>query len=135
MALAHRLIDRLRGVLDREAQPSKGRLLAALDDIEKALDAMMFLPVEPSLTIPQFCAAEEISESSYYKLKALGLTPEEMSPPGLPGLVRITAAARKAWQERIATLDDTAGATLRAARSQHAAASEKHVSKQKKKRR
>src|SRR5262249_30766241 len=112
MTVAHRLIDRLRGVLNREERPGRGRLLAALEDIEKALDDSMFLPVERSLTVTQFCEAEAISESSYYKLKGLGLAPEEMSPPGLPGLVRITAAARKDWQERMATLDGTESAAL-----------------------
>jgi hypothetical protein len=48
-----------------------------------------------SLTIPEFCALEQISESSYYKLKAAGLGPQEYR---FHSIVRITPQARLDWQ-------------------------------------
>jgi hypothetical protein len=48
-----------------------------------------------SLTIPEFCAAEQISESSYYKMKAQGLGPRELR---VNSVVRITPQARLDWQ-------------------------------------
>ena len=35
---------------------------------------------EPSYTIKSFCAAEAISEPTYYKLKEFGLGPDELIP-------------------------------------------------------
>jgi hypothetical protein len=55
---------------------------------------------ERSLTIPEFCAAEQISEPTYYKMRSLGLGPQEMRFPGLRA-VRITPQARDAWRKRM----------------------------------
>src|SRR5262249_5106123 len=53
-----------------------------------------------SLTIPQFCADEQISEPTYYKMRSLGLGPKELRYPGLRA-VRITIQARDEWRERM----------------------------------
>jgi hypothetical protein len=55
-------------------------------------------PLPPSLTIPEFCAGEQISEATYHKLRRDGLGPREMRYPGLK-VVRISIAARDAWRE------------------------------------
>jgi hypothetical protein len=52
---------------------------------------------DASLTIPEFCRAERISVAFYYKLKHQGLGPVEMRLGRSP---RITAAARRRWQQQ-----------------------------------
>jgi hypothetical protein len=52
---------------------------------------------DASLTIPQFCDLENISIAFYYKLKHQGLGPVEMRLGRSP---RITAAARRRWQQQ-----------------------------------
>ena len=59
---------------------------------------------QPSKTIPQFCEAENLSASSYFKLKRLGLGPDEMRFPGTE-IVRITPEAHRAWRERMTELE------------------------------
>jgi hypothetical protein len=56
----------------------------------------VLVAADRSLTIPEFCALEQISESSYYKLKALGLNPRELR---CNSIVRITPQARLDWQQ------------------------------------
>jgi hypothetical protein len=53
-----------------------------------------------SITIPEFCAAEQISEPTYHKLRQRGLGPREMRYPGLK-IVRISAAAHEEWRKRM----------------------------------
>jgi hypothetical protein len=53
---------------------------------------------EPSYSIAGFCRAESISEPTYFKLREAGLGPRELRYPGI-NVVRITHAARLAWQE------------------------------------
>jgi hypothetical protein len=60
----------------------------------------MSLPVEPSLSIEQFCEAEGISLSSYYGLRRAGNAPAEIRLPN-SRIIRITAAARTAWHARM----------------------------------
>jgi hypothetical protein len=60
-------------------------------------------PSDASLSIPAFCAAENISKTTYHKLRLLGLGPEEMRFPGTD-IVRITFENRKKWHERIHAL-------------------------------
>jgi hypothetical protein len=103
-------------------------LLLALGNIERSL-ATETTPPEESMTIAGFCAAENISKSTFFKLKRLGLGPEEQSPPGLSNTVRITARARREWQERMRQLRDDKEAQERSERSRRAAASSDHVSK------
>ena len=107
-------------------------LLLALGNIEQAL-ATETTPPEETMTIAGFCRAENISESTFFKLKRLGLGPEEQSPPGLSNTVRITARARREWQERMRQLRDVKEAKERSERSRRAAikavASPRHVSK------
>jgi hypothetical protein len=55
---------------------------------------------EPSITIREFCAGEQISEPTYHKLRNLGLGPREMRFPNLK-LVRITMKARDEWRARM----------------------------------
>ena len=66
---------------------------------------------QPSKTIPQFCEAENLSASSYFKLKRLGLGPDEMRFPGTE-IVRITPEAHRAWRERMTELSQTKQAEL-----------------------
>lgn len=58
-----------------------------------------------SLTIDAFCEAEGFKRSTYYKLRHLGLGPAETRFPGT-AIVRISAAARREWRERMAALKD-----------------------------
>jgi hypothetical protein len=66
---------------------------------------------QPSKTIPQFCEVENLSASSYFKLKRLGLGPDEMRIPGTE-IVRITATAHRGWRERMIALGQTKQAEL-----------------------
>jgi hypothetical protein len=66
---------------------------------------------QPSKTIPQFCEVENLSASSYFKLKRLGLGPDEMRFPGTE-IVRITPEAHRAWRERMTELSQTKQAEL-----------------------
>jgi len=91
-------------------------LLVALGNIEQALATETTLP-EETMTIAGFCRAENISESTFFKLKRLGLGPEEQSPPGLSNTVRITATARREWQERMRQLRSDKEAKERSERS------------------
>jgi len=54
-------------------------------------------PSDDSLTVPEFCRAEKISRSFYYKLRRLGLGPDEMS---ILTAVRISAKARDRWRRK-----------------------------------
>jgi hypothetical protein len=93
---------------------------------------------EPSSSIDGFCKLEDISPASYYKLRDKGLGPEEMRIPGT-ALIRITARARRQWQQRMAELASEHAAEMaeqaqaRSARASHAgklgAQSPLHVSK------
>lgn len=92
-----------------------------------------------SKTRAEFCAAERLSKSSFYKLKQLGLAPEEYAPPGMR-MARITAVAHAAWRIRMAELAQSKAAMLEAKRrsavamiaAKAAIASPKHVSKKRK---
>jgi CRISPR/Cas system-associated protein Csm6 len=53
---------------------------------------------ETSKTIEQFCEVENISISTYYKLKRLGLSPAELAI--LPKVIRITPQAHALWREQ-----------------------------------
>jgi hypothetical protein len=101
-------------------------LLLALGNIEQAL-ATETTPPEETMTIAGFCRAENISESTFFKLKRLGLGPEEQSPPGLSNTVRITATARREWQERMRQLRNEKEAQERSGRSVDAV--EKRISR------
>ena len=89
-----------------------------------------------SYTIEEFCQAERISLSTFYKLKKLGLAPETICYPG-GRVIRITAEARAAWQVmmRARKADEqlqrecerNAAAARRAGKL--AAASDRHLSK------
>jgi hypothetical protein len=54
---------------------------------------------EKSLTIPEFCHLERMSEPSYYLLKKRKLGPEELR---YLSMVRITPKAREQWHKRMA---------------------------------
>jgi hypothetical protein len=95
-------------------------------------------PHEPSYILREFCAAERISKATYFKLRKMGLAPEELRYPGI-NVVRITHAARQAWHEMLRTLTgEQAAAVQRTAdvlrergrrAAAHAVASHKHVSR------
>jgi hypothetical protein len=53
---------------------------------------------EQSLTIPELCEADSISVTTYYKIRAAGLGPDETR---FLGAVRITAKARRDWHEKL----------------------------------
>lgn len=59
--------------------------------------------ISRSLTIQQFCEAEGISLSQYYKMRRSGYGPDEMHVPN-SDLVRIAPAAHQAWRERMTAL-------------------------------
>jgi hypothetical protein len=54
-------------------------------------------PPGASLTIVQFCAAEQISRSKYYDFRKKGLGPDETR---VEGVIRITPASHQAWRRR-----------------------------------
>jgi hypothetical protein len=60
-----------------------------------------------SYTIDDFCLSEKISRPTYFKLKRRGLAPDEYILPNST-IIRITAAARRAWQHRMMSLDTKA---------------------------
>jgi hypothetical protein len=75
----------------------------------------------PSMTISEFCIAERLSQPSYHKMQRLGLGPATISIPGTR-IIRITSAARRSWQERMAELSQQEAAKLEARRRQEQAA-------------
>jgi hypothetical protein len=85
--------------------------------------------------------ARKISTASHYKLKKLGLAPDEIVVPGT-NIVRISAEADAAWERRMARLAESEDARLAADRRRAiastagkiAAQSPKHVSKRRKRR-
>jgi hypothetical protein len=91
---------------------------------------------ERAQTIGEFCAAENICASTYYKMRRLGVGPREERVPGTT-IIRITAEARCAWHVRLAEMRQSRDADLEERRrSAHAtqagkiaAASPLHVSK------
>jgi hypothetical protein len=94
---------------------------------------------ERSLTRKQFCAAENISLSTYAKLKRLGHGPDETHFPRM-ALVRISAEARRRWHAENEKWNKTKEADLENQRrvdnsraaGKKAAKSPDHVSKRKK---
>lgn len=58
---------------------------------------------ERSLSIDEFCAAENISRSTFFKMKNAGNGPKEMRLPG-SSIVRISPAARREWHRRLEKL-------------------------------
>jgi hypothetical protein len=58
-------------------------------------------PDDRSLTIAQFCALEQLSRASYFKLQRNGLGPVELRAPGC-AFVRITPQARIDWHKKMA---------------------------------
>jgi hypothetical protein len=91
---------------------------------------------ERALTTAEFCAAERVSVSTYYKLRRLGVGPCEERVPGT-AIIRITPEARRAWHAQLAEMRQSGEAELeerrRRAHAAHAgkmaAASPLHVSK------
>jgi hypothetical protein len=70
---------------------------------------------ERSQTRGEFCDTERISLSSYFKLKARNLAPEETVVPGTK-IIRIVPEARRAWHARMAELAKSEAAQLEAER-------------------
>jgi hypothetical protein len=93
---------------------------------------------EPDKTLAEFLAQKNLSKTSYYDLKNRGLGPDEIIYPGTR-ILRITAKAEAAWDERMAQLAQTEAAKLQRERrraaaviaGKAAAASERHVSRRK----
>ena len=52
---------------------------------------------EPSKTILEFCQAERISRSKYYKLKETGNAPDETR---VDGIIRITPESHNKWRRK-----------------------------------
>jgi hypothetical protein len=94
---------------------------------------------EPARTIPEWCEGKRICVATYYKLKKLGLTPDELHVPGT-NIRRITPEADRAWIARMAELTKTKEYKREAKRRTDlakkagtlAAESLKHVSKRRK---
>jgi hypothetical protein len=75
--------------------------IAALGSVDLPMpdqDGAEFAPgrYQTSYRIKEFCQAERISKTFYYELRAKGLGPKEIRYGS--GVVRITHAARLAWQ-------------------------------------
>jgi hypothetical protein len=107
-------------------------------------DEDMAVRAERAMTIKQFCAIENISKATYYKMRRAGLGPEETTVP-IPGMtvVRITQEARRAWHQKLREVNATKAAQLererfratRQARGLRSVTSPKHVSHRKRRRR
>ncbi len=89
-----------------------------------------------SMSVAEFCAAESISLTTYYKLKNAGRGPVEERFKGM-ALVRISAKAREEWHRaneawsktKAAKLEDQRRTLLAKVAGELAALSPKHVSK------
>jgi hypothetical protein len=98
--------------------------------------AVAHIAAEHDLTIKDFCAAEQISEVSYFELRKRGLGPTEFK---VLSKIRITPKARLEWRERMHKLANGRAAKLERARmvahtqrmARAAVASPRHVSKRK----
>jgi hypothetical protein len=90
--------------------------------------------VEASMTLKQFCGAEQMCPGSYFKMRAKGLAPVEIRVPGTR-IIRITAESRREWHRMLAALAQSREARLEAERQRAqsvkagkaAAASPRHV--------
>lgn len=93
-------------------------------------------PKPKSMTVSEFREAENMSASFYYKMRRMGLGPQELRVPGT-GFTRITPQAHAAWHERMAKLGESKAAELERARrleqrrsaGKSAANSSRHVSR------
>ena len=74
----------------------------------------------PSYSIREFCLAESLSPASYYKIRRQGFGPRELRLPG-SSIVRVTADARREWQQRMATMNEEQAARLKVEREERAA--------------
>jgi hypothetical protein len=75
---------------------------------------------DDSRTIDEFCVDKNISRPSYFKIRRLGLGPEELRIPGT-SIVRITRRAAEEWEERMARLSlEDAAKHERQRRKEHA---------------
>lgn len=64
------------------------------------------IPDDHSVSIRQFCNLENISATTYHKMRARGLGPKEMRLPG-SSIVRISPEARRDWHARLEQLAAT----------------------------
>jgi hypothetical protein len=60
-----------------------------------AVKANKTVPERSAFTISEFCARNHITKPTYYKMRAVGLGPDEMR---IDDIVRITVAAEARWQ-------------------------------------
>jgi hypothetical protein len=74
---------------------------------------------EASKTIEEFCTVENIAISTYYKLKKLGLGPDELVI--LPKVIRITPQAHRDWHAHMKARAQSAEAQLEMARQRQLA--------------
>jgi hypothetical protein len=94
------------------------------------------MDTERSLTRAEWRRHRNISKASHYKMRKLGLAPDEVEVPGTK-IARITAAADAAWERRMAELARSEDAKLESERRRAqaaeagriAAASPLHISK------
>jgi hypothetical protein len=94
---------------------------------------------EVAHTVREWCESKRICLATYYKLRRLGLTPDELHVPGT-NIRRITPEADRAWIVRMAELAKTKEYKREAKRRTYlakkagtlAAESLKHVSKRRK---
>ena len=117
-------MEKFRGeVTGRKIPTSAGEAPAPIDD------------AGPSYTISEFCIAERISQPTYHSLRRQGLGPATISLTSR--IIRITSAARREWQARMAALSQQEAAKLEERRRREqasyagklGAASSLHVSK------
>ena len=129
------IASEMRYTFGQRAMPAPSRALG----LSKGFAAMATTTTEGrSMTIREFCEAEQISPATYHKLKRLDLAPDELRAPGC-AFVRITQDARARWHERLARaqMTDTAQIErehrIKAARraGKLAAKSDRHISSRK----
>jgi hypothetical protein len=80
------------------------------------------LAEEKSFSIGELCLLENITTSSYYKLRKKGFGPREMRLPG-SSIVRISAESRRAWHKKLEELNANDGELAREKEARAAQAS------------
>lgn len=64
---------------------------------------------ERTLSIEQFCLAEDMSRQQYDLMRSKGCGPIEVAVPGAGGSIRITPDERRKWHEKICGWEWIAG--------------------------
>jgi hypothetical protein len=85
-------------LLDGDHAEARAALIAFLNQLASRPPEKV--QEERPMTRREFCERENMSHSTYYKLRRKGLGPEETRPPGML-FTRITAESYRKWHERM----------------------------------